>query len=218
MWDPRRHPEFLSKKGRTSRRRNLKDLQRGISVLLPVREVVAQTTQQSGTQASSYSLFFPAVPEALDFSFRHPGALLKRHLGLWVLILFSSYLRRSRTALRAAVSPSPCSLRVRAHSPLEVPGPPGGAKPGFKEISAPASHSGTSGSTVPVLDEAQSDFPLGLGYPLRLVFVIPEITTQPLASDWAPSLQWGQSHSGPADKSSAYRQRKREQIFLLLGQ
>lgn len=129
--------------------------------------------------------------------------MLKRHLGLWVLILFSSYLRRSRTALGAAVSPSPCAQRVRAHSSLEVPGPPGGAKPGFKEISAPASHSGTSGSTVRVLDEAQSDFPLGLGYPLRLVFVIPELTTQPLASDWAPSLQWEQSHSGPAGKKKA---------------
>lgn len=159
--------------------------------MLPVRGGVAQTAQQSGTQASSYSLIFPAAPEALDFSFRHPGVLLKRHLSLWVLILFLSYLRRSRTALRAAGSPSPCALRVRAHSSIEVPGPPEGAKPGFKERSAPASHSGTSGSTVPVLDEAQSDFPLGLGYPIRLVFVIPELTTQPLASDWAPSLQWG---------------------------
>lgn len=206
MWDPRRCPEFISGKGRANRRRNLKDLQQSISVRLttPSERRGAQIAQQSGTQASSYSPLFPAAPAALDF-FRHPGALLKRYLGPWILILYLFYLRRSRTALQAAGSLSPCALRVRAHSPLEVPGPPGGAKPGFKERSAPVSHSGTSGSTVPVLDETQSDFPLGLGYPIRLVFVSPELTTQTLASDWAPSLQWRQSHSGPADKSSAYR-------------
>lgn len=46
------------------------------------REEGAQIAQQSGTQASSYSLLFPAAPAALDFPFRHPSALLKRYLGL----------------------------------------------------------------------------------------------------------------------------------------
>lgn len=59
------------------------------------------------------------------------------------------------------------------------------------------------GSNVPVLDEVQSDFPLGPGYLIRLVLVSPELTTQPLASAWARSLRWRQSRSGPAEKSSA---------------
>lgn len=61
------------------------------------------------------------------------------------------------------------------------------------------------GSNVPVLDEVQSDFPLGPGYLIRLVLVSPEQTTQPLTSAWAPSLRWGQSHKGPAENSGAYR-------------
>lgn len=41
--------------------------------MFPVKGEVAQIAQQSGTQASSYSLFFPEAPAALDFSFRHPA-------------------------------------------------------------------------------------------------------------------------------------------------
>lgn len=40
---------------------------------------VTLIAQQTGTQASSYSLLFPAAPAALDF-LRHYGALLRKHL------------------------------------------------------------------------------------------------------------------------------------------
>lgn len=60
------------------------------------------------------------------------------------------------------------------------------------------------GSNVPILDEVQSDFPLGPGYLIRLVLVSPE-TDYATSSAWAPSLRWGQSRKGPAENSGAYR-------------
>lgn len=70
VWDPRRHPEFLSGKGSLSRRRNLKDLHRGINIRLPVRGRVAQTAQQSVGDPGLQ--LFPALPS----SSRGPRLLL----------------------------------------------------------------------------------------------------------------------------------------------
>lgn len=91
---------------------------------------------RTGTQASRLSL---AVSERPRWSWASPFAALARlwgrRLPVWASgswQLFLSTVRVSRTAARAAGSPSACAWRVREHAPPGAPGPPGGAKPGFE--------------------------------------------------------------------------------------
>lgn len=95
-------------------------------------------SQRTGTQASKLLSFgsFRAAPVGLGFFLRRPSTSLGGG-GSWPGPLgpdglFLSSVTVSGTAARAAGSPSACASRVRAPSLLGAPGPPGGAKPGFR--------------------------------------------------------------------------------------